>query len=85
MTGTSEAIDEVRQFEVVDLVLRIESYCDGKASQSGFIRRQWTSVICGSPQSLMHPGLVHHIGRKPGSDVKTRVAAMGTVFVWSRS
>lgn len=73
----------MRKFEAVDLILRIESDCDSKASQRGFIRRQWTSVICGSPQSLMDAGLVHHIGHKPGQDVKTRVAATGADFVWS--
>ena len=63
MTGTSEAIEEMRQFEVVDLILHIESNCDSKASQRGFIRRQWTSMICGSPQSLTDAGLVHQIRR----------------------
>ena len=75
----------MRQFEVVDLILRIESDCDSKASQREFIWRQWTSMICGSPQDLMDTALVHHIGHKPDQDVKTRVAAMRVDFVWSRA
>jgi hypothetical protein len=53
----------MREFEVVDLILRIESDCDGKASQRGFIRRQWTSMICGSPQGLIDAAPVHQTGQ----------------------